>query len=96
MLDKKAFGLSVGIIWGLGVFLTTLGSLYFGYLNQFFGMLTGMYPLYAVSLPGSLSGLIFGFIDGFVGGWLIAWLYNYFEAGKKSNPRKSRRRRRRR
>lgn len=77
-LHPVSLGLSVGLLWGIGVAITTISSLKTGYLAGLFQLLTGMYPGYAVSWGGAVSGLVFGFIDGFVGGWLMAWLYNKF------------------
>ncbi len=77
-LNAKALGLSLGLLWGFGVFLVTLISIFTGYLSEFLTLLEGVYPFYKASINGSLSGLVFGFVDGFIGGYLIAWIYNKF------------------
>lgn len=81
-INKAALGLSLGILWGLAIFLLTnfrlltgggggmlkrLGIVYFGYTYSFFG---------------SLIGLFWGFIDGFIAGWILALLYNFFVKDK--------------
>jgi hypothetical protein len=75
-LDSKAFGIAVGIVLALTVFLSTIlvicgpGE---GLLLQKLGR---FYPGYSVSAVGALIGLIEGFIHGFVTGWLIGFIYN--------------------
>jgi hypothetical protein len=78
-LDKKAFGLALGLLWGFGLLIATLwatiaqGGAHLGLLNRF-------YIGYSVSYLGAVVGLIYGFVDGFICGWLLAWLYNRFAA----------------
>lgn len=77
-IDPVAFGLSVGIVSGLLIFLVTLfvsvqqieGLIYFLYLlNQYF-------PGYDVNFAGSLVGLFYVFGLGFILGWGIISLRN--------------------
>ncbi|MBT5015896.1 hypothetical protein HOM98_00250, partial [Candidatus Peregrinibacteria bacterium] len=63
----KAAGLSMGLLWGLGLFVATLLSVYTGYLEAQLGFLVGAYPWYEISVAGAFIGLVEGFIDGFVG-----------------------------
>lgn len=76
-LNKKAFGLACGILWGITIFLATIWVMARGdgntlvKLNQF-------YIGYSISWLGAVIGLIYGFINGFIGGWLFSWLYNIF------------------
>ncbi len=74
-LDKKAFGLACGILWGLSVFLMTLWVLWRGGGSTLV-LLQQFYFGYNISYTGAVIGLIWGFIDGFIGGWVFAWLYN--------------------
>lgn len=79
-LNKTSLGFSLGIIWGLGLFLLTIWITIKFPQGQhlYLGMLKNVYLGYSVSIPGAVIGLIWGFIDGFITGWLIAGLYNLF------------------
>jgi protoporphyrinogen oxidase len=77
-LDRVAFGLSLGSVAGVLLFLATLLLVLKGgeivgprlqLLNQYF-------PGYRVTAPGALLGLAYGFVTGFIGGWTIAVLRN--------------------
>jgi hypothetical protein len=76
-LRKRALGLSLGIVWGLGVFLGTLWAVLQG-RGTTVGLLSHYYPGFTVSYLGALVGLVWGFINGFVAGVLIAWFYDLF------------------
>jgi hypothetical protein len=78
-IDPVAFGISIGAVSGLFIFLATLfvsirqidELIYFLYLlNQYF-------PGYDVNFGGSLIGLVYGFAAGFVFGWGIISLRNF-------------------
>jgi len=79
-LDRKAFGLAAGILWGLCVFLCTLWVVVGGG-GEHLALLSKFHPGYAISVLGAFLGLVYGFVEGFVGGWLFAWLYNRFAGG---------------
>jgi protoporphyrinogen oxidase len=77
-LDRVAFGLSMGAMTGLLIFLATIILVLKGgevvgpnlqLLNQYF-------PGYSVTGSGSILGLCYGFVTGFVGGWGFAFLRN--------------------
>ena len=77
-LDVHAFGLLIGVLWGLcvlGLGLTAKGS---GRGGRLVKLLATVYRGYAPAWPGSLIGGLWGFFDGGIGGILIAWLYNKF------------------
>jgi len=65
-LKVKAFALSCGLIWGLGLFLLTWWIIFIGRL----------YRGYSISPLGSVIGLVWAFFDGLIGGAIFAWLYN--------------------
>jgi len=79
-LNVKAFALTCGLVWGLGLFCLTwwiiawegaTGELtFFGYVYRGFN----------ISPTGSIVGLIWAFIDGTIGGAIFAWLYNLIVA----------------
>ena len=76
-INIKALALSIGIVWGLAVFLFTVVVLIrdFGFLSGFDGVFLG----YSVSWIGAFVGLIYGFVVGYLGGALIGFFYNKFE-----------------
>ena len=75
-LNVKAFALTCGILWGLGLFFLTW------WIIAFDGSVAGptlvgrLYRGYTISPMGSVIGLIYAFIDGLIGGAIFAWLYN--------------------
>jgi len=77
-LSKKAFALTAGILWGLGIFLVTNFFLIKGAPGQTISLLENFYFGYEFSFLGSLIGLAWGFIYGFIVGWLFAFLNNLF------------------
>ncbi len=77
-LSPLALGLSLGVIWGVSVFIMGLLAQYYSYGTGFVGAMGVIYVGYEPSIMGSLIGGLFGFIDALVGGALIAWLYNVF------------------
>ncbi len=80
-LKKNAFGLALGVVMGVIVFLATIivmmkeGGEHLILLRQFF-------PGYAITIGGSIFGLIEGFISGYIIGWILTALYNIFQRGK--------------
>lgn len=77
-LNKIAFGLTSGILWGAAIFLLTNSLLLIGTEGQTISRLRFVYFGYSFSFLGSIIGLIWGFIYGFIAGWLFAYLYNIF------------------
>jgi hypothetical protein len=81
-LNKVALGLSVGIVWGLAIFLITNFRLLTGGEGQTLSKLGAFYFGYTYTHIGSLIGLFWGFVDGFIGGWVVAFFYNLFSKEK--------------
>lgn len=75
-LNVKAFALSFGIIWGLGVFAVTWWVMAFDGATGEVTWVGSIYRGYNISPLGSLIGLVWGFPDGLIGGAIFAWLYN--------------------
>jgi protoporphyrinogen oxidase len=77
-LDHLAFGLSVGIVAGILLCLTTLLLVLKGgeVVGPNLQLLSQYFPGYRVDLLGSLFGLGYGFASGFMGGWLFAFFRN--------------------
>ena len=76
MLNPKAFALSGGILWGLGMAVLTLLAMQTGYAAEMMEALTKLYPGYELTWLGALVGALWGFLDAFLGLWIFAWLYN--------------------
>lgn len=75
-LNVKAFALTTGLLWGVGLFAMTWWLIAWeGQTGDptFFGRL---YRGYNISPLGSLIGLAWALPDGLIGGALFAWLYN--------------------
>ncbi len=77
-MNIKALALSIGIIWGLAIFLLTVWFLIMGYNGDLLTKLGSVYLGYSVSWLGAFIGFIYGFIDGLIGGALLGFLYNKF------------------
>jgi hypothetical protein len=76
-LRKRALGLSLGVVWGLAVFVWTILATVRG-MGKTLSLLGGYYIGFSVSYLGAFVGLVWGFVDGFICGVLIAWFYNLF------------------
>ncbi|NQU18563.1 bacteriophage holin [bacterium] len=77
-LNVKAFGLAVGIVWGVGMFVLGIIAMAFGWGDRFIEILSSLYIGYKATFLGSIVGAIWGFIDAGIGGIIVAWLYNKF------------------
>jgi hypothetical protein len=77
-LSPKAFGLALGTMWGMSVFLVGLAAHFFEYGVTFVTAMGAMYVGYDVSVMGSFIGGFFGFLDGFIGGAVLIFLYNLY------------------
>jgi hypothetical protein len=79
-LNVKAFALTLGIVWGLGLFALTWWIMAFDGVTHDVTPLGQVYRGYNISPLGSVVGLIWGFFDALVGGAITAWLYNLIVA----------------
>ncbi len=75
-LNATAFGLALGIIWAVFLFLVVLLSMYANWGNALVELMGSLYLGVNVSWTGALFALPWAFIDAFIGGFLVAWLYN--------------------
>jgi len=75
-LNIKAFSLSCGIIWGLGLFCITWWIIAFEGATGDPTLIGRLYRGYTISPMGSVIGLVWAFFDALVGGAIFAWLYN--------------------
>jgi hypothetical protein len=75
-LNVKAFALTCGLVWGVGLFLLTWWIIAFDGATGEVPFLGRIYRGYNISPLGSIVGLVWGLIDGAIGGAIFAWLYN--------------------
>ncbi len=75
-LNVKAFAISGGLLWGIGLFLLTWWIMIFEGATHEPTLIGRVYRGYDLSPAGSLIGLAWALVDGMVGGAVFAWLYN--------------------
>jgi hypothetical protein len=75
-LNVKAFALTCGLMWGLGLFLLTWWIIAFEGPTGEITFIGHIYRGYCISPLGSIFGLVWAFFDGLIGGAIFAWLYN--------------------
>ncbi len=75
-LNVKAFALTTGLLWGVGLFAMTWWLIAWEGQTGDPTFLGRLYRGYNVSALGSLIGLAWALPDGLIGGALFAWLYN--------------------
>ena len=74
--NVKAFALTCGLIWGLGLFILTWWIILFDGATGEPTLIGRLYRGYSISASGSFIGLMWAFVDGLIGGAIFAWLYN--------------------
>jgi hypothetical protein len=83
-LDVRAFALTSGLLWGVGLFLLTLWIMAFEGATGEVTLIGRVYRGYSISPVGSVFGLVWGLLDGAIGGAAFAWLYNRLRGGTTS------------
>jgi hypothetical protein len=83
-LNVKAFALSFGLIWGLGLMMLTWWIMLFDGATHEPTLIGQIYRGYNISWTGSFIGLVWGFFDGLIGGAVSAGLYNLLADKLKS------------
>jgi len=84
-LNVKAFAVTCGLFWGIGLFLITLWIILFDGATGETTIIGKIYRGYCISFTGSLIGLVWAFFDGLIGGAIFAWLYNLLSGRIKTN-----------
>lgn len=84
--DVKAFALTCGLVWGLGLFFLTWWIIAFDGATGEATLIGRLYRGYTISAMGSLVGMIWAFFDGLIGGAIFAWLYNLLATGRSRQP----------
>jgi hypothetical protein len=77
-LSVKGLALSLGILWGVGIFVLTWWIILIGGATGEPTFIGRVYIGYRINTLGSIIGLLWGFVDGFICGGILAWLYNLF------------------
>ena len=77
-LNARAWGISVGLVCGLGIFIATNFLILKGGPNvgQHLILLRAYFPGYTVSFLGSLIGFVYAFVIGYGLGRVIGAVYN--------------------
>lgn len=77
-LNARAWGISVGLICGLGLFIATNLLILRGGPNvgQHLGLLRAYFPGYSVTFVGSLVGFVYTFVIGYGLGRVVGTVYN--------------------
>ena len=75
-LNVKAFALTVGLLWGVGLFCLTWWIILFEGATGEVTLIGQLYRGYCISPVGSVIGFAWAFVDGIIGGAIFAWLYN--------------------
>ncbi len=70
-------GMSLGIVWGLYMFIVAMLSMTIGMGTPFVEIFSYVYYGFAATLIGSVIGLAWGFVHGFIFGALLAFFYNF-------------------
>ena len=81
--DVKAFALTCGLVWGLGLFFLTWWIIAFDGATGEVTLIGRLYRGYTISAVGSLVGMIWAFFDGLIGGAIFAWLYNFMATSRQ-------------
>ena len=81
-LNAQAWGVSFGLLCGLGLFLATLILVFKGGDNvgQHLGLLSVFLPGYRVTVAGAFLGFVYLFVVGYALGRLIGLVYNIIAA----------------
>lgn len=77
-LNVRAWGITVGLILGGGLFLATIILVVQGGpdVGRHLGLLASYFPGYRVTLLGSFVGFVYGFVVGYGIGRFIGTVYN--------------------
>ncbi len=77
-LNAVAFGMSMGMVYAISIFVLGMLATYFDYGSDMVDMLGDFYPGYDTGLMPSLIGAFWGLLEGFIMGFLLGFFYNLF------------------
>lgn len=77
-LNAQAWGVSFGVLFGLGLFVATMILVLRGGQNvgQHLSLLAVYFPGYRVTAAGAFVGFIYAFVLGYALGRLVGLIYN--------------------
>lgn len=77
-VSAQAWGIAVGMLGAVGLFLATVVLLVKGGPNAgaHLGLLSNYFPGFDISLGGALIGAAYVLVLGFAAGWLVGTIYN--------------------
>lgn len=77
-LNAQAWGVSFGLIFGLGLFIATIILVIKSGENpgQHLKLLAAYFPGYSVTTLGAFIGFVYMFVVGYGFGRVIGWVYN--------------------
>jgi hypothetical protein len=81
-LNAKAFAVTCGLVWGLGLFCLTWWIIAFDGSSTAPTLIGKLYRGYTITPLGSFIGLVWAFFDGLAGGAVFAWVYNRLAASR--------------
>jgi hypothetical protein len=81
-LNERAWGIAMGLLFGLGLLIATLFLVIKGGpdVGAHLGLLGVFLPGYRVSVVGSMIGFVYAFVIGYAFGRLIGVIYNWLSA----------------
>lgn len=82
-LNARAWGIAVGLVFGMGLFLATMILLMKGGLQvgAHLGLLGKLLPGYSVTVGGAFIGFGYAFVIGYAIGRMIGSVYNALARG---------------
>ncbi len=82
-LNARAWGIAVGLVFGMGLFLATIVLLMKGGLDvgAHLGLLGKLLPGYSVTVGGAFIGFGYAFVIGYAIGRIIGSVYNALARG---------------
>ena len=82
-LNARAWGIAVGLVFGLGLFLATVLLIIEGghHIGPHLGLLGRLLPGYRVTVGGAFIGFGYMFVIGYAVGRLIGTVYNFLARG---------------
>ena len=77
-LNAQAWGISFGLVAGLGLLAATWALVLMGgpHVGRHLGLLAVFLPGYSVTWAGGLVGFVYAFVLGYAAGRLVGLLYN--------------------
>jgi len=77
-LNARAWGIAVGLLFGLGIFFATVLLVVKGgpTVGPHLGLIGQFLPGYRVTWGGAFIGFVYLFVIGYAVGRIIGWVYN--------------------